>query len=147
MKIVVVQRLDIIECVHVKGRADGTLVSLRADDRASYTVSLPRRRTPSAGGPSVAAYLDPAMKTLHAWLDPVSGEYFVADAHMPGASFFTMIAVVLLALGTMAFLGLDGRWMGAVLACLAVGSLIALAWQKVRDQRLEAVLRAALPAG
>lgn len=64
--------------------------------------------------------------------------------HMPGPSFFATFALVLLALGTMALLHVDDRWMSGTMACVAVGALIALARQKLRDRRLEPTLRAAL---
>ena len=146
MKVVVVDRLEIIECFHVKGRGSGTLVSLRADDHASFTVSLGGSRNPSPGGPAVLAYLDRDMKTLHAWLDPVSDEYFVADMHMPSASFLASILVALIALGAVALLGLDPRFMGVVILCLIAGSGIAFVRQRVTNRRLESVLRAALAA-
>ncbi len=145
MKIVAVQHLDIFECAYVKGRGDSTLVSLRADGRASHTVSLPRQRTPASGGPTVAAYLDAEMKTLHAWLDPVSGEYFVANAHMPRPAFFATIVAIVLALNVMALMHVDDRRMGGTMACLAVGAVIALVRQKLRDRRLESTLRTTLP--
>ena len=146
MKLVVVDRLEIIECVHAKGRGQDTLVSLRADGRTSYTISLAGPRHPSSGGPSVVAYLDPGMKTLHAWLDPASGEYFVANLHMPGPAFFASILLALLAVATVILLRLDPDWLGLVLAGFFLGSCIAFARQQIANRRLEPVLRAALAA-
>ena len=85
------------------------------------------------------------MKTLHAWLDPVSGEYFVANAHMPRPAFFATIVAIVLALNVMALMHVDDRRMGGTMACLAVGAVIALVRQKLRDRRLESTLRTTLP--
>ena len=144
MRVVVVDRLEIIECCHVKGRGSGTLVSLRADGRNSFTVSLGGLRNPSAGGPTALAYLDRDMKTLHAWLDPVSDEYFVANMHMPSASFVVSILAALLGLGAVAVLGLDPRFARIIIACLIVGAGIAFVRQQFENRRLEALLRAAV---
>ncbi len=146
MKVVVVDRLEIIECCHVQGRGSGTLVSLRADDRISFTVSLGGSRHPSPGGPTAVAYLDRDMKTLHAWLDPVSDEYFVANMHMPGASFVVSILAALLGLGAVAFLRLAERFASLIILCFIAGSLIAFVRQQLENRRLESVLRAALAA-
>ena len=144
MTIVHTNRIEIIECVHVRGRGSSTLVSIDADGKRHFTISLGGIRNLTSGGPTVINYLGSETKVVHAWLDPVTGEYFVANAHAPTAAFWVAIMSALIAVAIVISLGFSSTLIGLIMLVLAVGSGAALVRQAIWNRRLESRLRAAL---
>jgi len=138
--------LAILEHVHLDGRGGkATRVSLRLDERAHERLTLAGHHDPQSGGPTMAAYLDTDRTRLHAWLDPVSGRYAA------GYGRFSPAIIAALSVAVAAFIAgicfrLGNSYAFSVMACAWIAMLMEGGCHQVINQRIEAALRAALPA-
>lgn len=149
MQIVPIKNILIFDIAKSGGRDQRTYFSLEIDGFNVYSKSVHGFPTLNSGGNTIGAFQNEQRDSLFAWIDPLSGEFFVTTDEgtfkplmaMPGV-IFVLVALII---------KFTGVWPDAPLQMFVIpvllGALVGAVLKKVADHKLESILRSRLKNG
>lgn len=145
MRITRIKKIFVFDVAKTNNRGQLTRFSVEIDGATVYSKAILGYPILNSGANTVGAFKNERFDSLFAWIDPVSGEFFVTTDDgtfrpsmlVPG---FILVAIAIL-------MRRVGMWPDAPLVIFVVpvllGALVAVVSKKFADRKLERLLRSA----